>query len=98
MSRDVVFYEHVFPYQKVQDTSNETNSLNIHYQSFFTEDQPVLSQSSQVIHAPYDNDENNSNNNCELNIDIPEDVCSRIDQNLNEDHYIEQNFESDQSI
>jgi len=26
VSRDVVFYEHVFPYQRVQDTSNETNN------------------------------------------------------------------------
>jgi len=38
-----VFYEHVFPYQRVQDTSNETNSPNIYDQSFFTEDQPILS-------------------------------------------------------
>jgi len=30
MSRDVVFYEHVFPYQRIQDTSNETNNHNIH--------------------------------------------------------------------
>jgi len=36
--RDVVFYEHVFPYQKVQDTSNKTNNPNIHDQSYFTED------------------------------------------------------------
>jgi len=43
VSEDVVFYEHVFPYQRVQDTSNETNSPNIHDQSFFfTEDQPVF--------------------------------------------------------
>jgi len=27
--RDVVFYEHVFPFQRVEDTSNETDSSNI---------------------------------------------------------------------
>jgi len=41
--RDVVFYEHVFPYQRVEDTSNETNSPNIHDQNIFIEDQPILS-------------------------------------------------------
>ena len=41
MSRDVVFYEHVFPYQRVQDTSNETNSPDIYDQILFVEDQPV---------------------------------------------------------
>jgi len=30
VSRDVIFYEHVFPYQRVQDTSNETNCLYFH--------------------------------------------------------------------
>ena len=34
MSRDVVFYEHVFPYQRVEDTSNETDSPDIHNQFF----------------------------------------------------------------
>ena len=29
VSRDVVFYENVFPYQRVQDTSNETNRVLI---------------------------------------------------------------------
>jgi len=38
VSRDVVFYEHVFSYQKVEDTSNETNSPNIHDQNLFTKD------------------------------------------------------------
>ena len=38
VSRDVVFYEHVFPYQMVQDTSNETNSPNIDDQILFAED------------------------------------------------------------
>jgi len=38
VSRDVVFYEHVFSYQKVKDTSNETNSPNIHDQNLFTKD------------------------------------------------------------
>jgi len=47
--RDVVFYEHVFPYQRVQDTSNEIDSPNINDQISFTEDQPVLSQPSQTI-------------------------------------------------
>jgi len=49
VSRDVVFYEHVFPYQRVQYTSNETSSPNIYDQVLFTEDQPVLSQPSQTI-------------------------------------------------
>ena len=35
VSRDVVFYEHVFPYQRVEDTSNETDSPNIHDEMFF---------------------------------------------------------------
>ena len=63
--RDVVFYEHVFPYQNVEDTSNKTDSPNIYDQNPFTEDQPILSQPSQVILAPCDNVENNSNNNHE---------------------------------
>jgi len=42
VSGDVVFYEHVFPYQKIQDTGNETVSPSIHDQSPFTEDQPIL--------------------------------------------------------
>nr|KYP43958.1 Retrovirus-related Pol polyprotein from transposon TNT 1-94 [Cajanus cajan] len=46
VSRDVVFHEHVFPYQRVQDANNETDSPNIHDQSLFTEDQPILSQPS----------------------------------------------------
>jgi len=33
MSRDVVFYEHVFPYQRVEDTNSETHSPNIHDQN-----------------------------------------------------------------
>jgi len=53
---------------------------------FFTEDQHVLSQPSQIILIPCDNAENNSNNNCELDIDILLEVCSHIDQNLNDDH------------
>jgi len=52
---DVVFYEHVFPYQRIQDTSNETNSPDIYDQILFVEDQPVLSQPSQTILAPCDN-------------------------------------------
>ena len=57
-----------------------------------------MSQPSQVILQPYDNIENNSNNNWELNIKIPEEACFRIHQNFNEDHDIEQNFESDQFV
>ena len=38
VSRDVVFYEHVFSYQRVQDTSNETNSPDIDDQILFAED------------------------------------------------------------
>ena len=65
VSRDVVFYEHVFPYQRIEDTSNETISLNIHDQSPFTEDTPFLSQSPQVIFAPCETVENKSNNDHE---------------------------------
>jgi len=57
VSRDVVFYENVFPYQRVKDTSNETNSPNIYDQILFTEDQLVLSQPSQAILALCDNAE-----------------------------------------
>ena len=69
VSRDVVFYEHVFPYQRVQDTSNETNSFDINDQILFAEDQSVLSQPSQAILAPCDNTpcdnvENSIDNNC----------------------------------
>jgi len=38
VSRDVVFDEHVFPYKKIGDTSNETDSPNIHDQGHFTKD------------------------------------------------------------
>ena len=92
VSRDVVFYEHVFPYQRVEDTINETDSPNIHDQNVFKEDQPILSQPSRVIFAPYDNIENNVNNDHEIDIYIPEEVCSHRDQNLNE------NYETTQSI
>ena len=34
MSRDVVFYENVFPHERVQDTNNETNNPYIHDQIF----------------------------------------------------------------
>jgi len=86
VSRDVVFYEHVFLYQRVEDTSNETDSPNIHDQNIFTEDQPILNKPSQVIFTPYDNIENNVNNDHESEIQIPEEVCSQRDQNLNENH------------
>jgi len=98
VSRDVVFYEHVFPYQRVQDTSNEINSPNIYDQVLFTEDQSILSPTSQTILAPCDNAENNSDNSCESDIEVPKEVCSHINQNLNEDHDIEQNYEFDQSV
>jgi len=112
MFRDVVFYEHVFLYQRIEDTTNETDSPNIHDQSHFTEDQSVLSQPSQVIFSLYDNVENTNNNDhesedqpilsqpsqvifapCdnvnsdhELYIQVPKEVCSHRDQNLNENH------------
>jgi len=35
VSRDVVIYEHVFPYQRIEDTSNETDSPDIHDQISF---------------------------------------------------------------
>jgi len=63
VSRDVVLYEDVFPYQRIEDTSNETDIPSIHYQSHFTEYQPILSQSSQVIFAPYDNVDNDNESN-----------------------------------
>jgi len=50
--KDVIFYEHIFPYQKVEDTNNKIDSPNILYQNPFTEDQPVLSQPSQAIFVP----------------------------------------------
>jgi len=84
VSRDVIFYEHVFPYQRVEDTSNETDSLDIHDQFFFTEDQPILNKPSQVIFTPCDNIENNVNDDHEFDIQIPEEVYSHRDQNLNE--------------
>jgi len=62
ISRDVIFYEHVFLYKRIEDTSNETDDPNIHDQSPFMEDQLVLSQPSQVIFAPCDNVKNNINN------------------------------------
>jgi len=49
VSRDVVFYEHVFSYQTVEDTSNKTDSPNIHDQSPFTKDQPILSQPCTLL-------------------------------------------------
>ena len=52
VSRDVVFYEHIFPYQKVEDTSNKTNSLSIFYQNPFNKDQLVLNQPSQPLLYP----------------------------------------------
>jgi len=65
---------------------------------FFIEDQPILSQSSQVILAPCDNVENNSNNNSISDFEVPEEVCYHIDQNFNEYHDTKQNFESDQFV
>jgi len=89
--RDVVYYEHVFLYQKVEDTNNKTNNPNILYQNPFTKDQPILSQSSQIIFvsiASCDNVEDNSNSDHESNIEVPEEICFHIDQNLNEAHEI----------
>jgi len=86
VSKDVVFYEHVFVYQRVEDTSNEIDNPNIHDQNVFTEDQPILSPPSRVIYAPCDNIEYNVNNDHETDIHIPEEVCSHRDQNLIENH------------
>ena len=62
----------------------------------FAEDQQVLRRPSQAILEPCDNApcdnthcdnvENNSDNNCESHIEVSEEICSHIDQNLNEDH------------
>jgi len=58
-----------------------------------------LSQPPQVVLAPMIMLKSNSNDdNWELNIEIPKEVCPCIDQNLNEDHDIEQNSESDQYV
>ena len=84
--RNVVFYEHVFSYQRVEYTSNETDSPDIHDQIFFIEDQPILNMPSQVIFTPCDNIENNVNDDHESDIRIPEEVFSHRDQNLNENH------------
>ena len=65
VSRDVVFYKHFFPYQRVEDTSNAIDNPNIYDQSSFIEGQPILSQPSQVIFASCDNVENNNNNDYE---------------------------------
>ena len=70
VSRDVVFYEHVFSYERVEDTINETDSRDIHDQNRFTEDQPILNQPSQVIFTPCDNIENNVNDDHESDIQI----------------------------
>jgi len=87
VSRDVVFYEHIFLYQRVEDINNETDSPNIHDQNLFIEDQPILNQPSQVIFTPCDNIENNVNDDHdESDIQIPEEVCSHKDQNLDENH------------
>jgi len=86
LSRDVVFYEHVFPYQRAEDTNNETDNPNIHDQNVFTEDQLILSQPSRVIFAPCDNIENNVNNDHESDIHIPKEVYSHRGQILNENH------------
>jgi len=48
-----------------------------------------LSQPSQVTFvpiAPCDIVEDNSNNDHESNIEVPEEICSHSDQNLNEAH------------
>ena len=87
--RDVIFYEHIFSYQKVKDISNKNDSHNILYQNPFTEYQLVLSQPSQAIFVaivPCYNVEDNSNNDHALNIEVPEEICSYSDQNLNKAH------------
>jgi len=53
---------------------------------FFTEDQPILNKPSQVIFTPCDNIDNNVNDDHESDIQIPEEVCSHRNQNLNENH------------
>jgi len=93
VSRDFVFNEHVFPYQRVEDTSNETDRPDIHDQIFFTEDQPILIKPSQVIFTPCDHIENNVNDDHESNIQIPKEVCSHRDQNLNENHETTQSIQ-----
>jgi len=86
VSRDVVFYEHVFPYQRIEDTNNKTDSLDIHNQNLFTEYQPILNPSSQVIFTPCDNIENNVNDDHESDIQIPKKVCSHRNQNPDGNH------------
>jgi len=81
-----------FSYERVKDTSNETDSPDIHDQIFFIEDQPILNKPSQVIFTPCDNIENNINDDHESDIQIPEEVCSHRDQNLNENHETKQSI------
>jgi len=45
-----------------------------------------LNKSSQVIFTPCDKIENNVNDDHESDIQIPEEVCSHRDQNLDENH------------
>ena len=45
--------------------------------------------------TPCDNVENSSDNNCESQIEVSDVDCSHINQNLNENHDIEQSSESD---
>jgi len=37
VSKNVVFYEHIFSYQMIEDTNNKTDSPNIHDQYLFIE-------------------------------------------------------------
>jgi len=53
---------------------------------FFTDDQPISRQPSQVIFASCDNIEDNANNDNESDIQILEEVFFHKDQNLNENH------------
>ena len=47
--RNVVFYEHVFSYKEVEDTSNKTDSRNILYQNPFTKTNLFLVN----LHKPF---------------------------------------------
>jgi len=61
------------PCDNVESNSNSDHEL---------EDQLVLSQWSQVIFVPCDNVDNEH----ESNIQVPKEVCSHRERNLNENH------------
>jgi len=52
----------------------------------------------KIILVHCDNVKNNSNNNCESDMNVLEKVCSHINQKLNEDYDTKQNSELNQYV